>query len=444
MSRGARRRALAGRRASAWLCAATLGCSSARDQPTPPTRDLGVARPSPEAASTLHLTASADIAGSPPPEIPAPTEPVPPPLRPADGPYAHFFTALRGLEQQRRLEHVRIAWLGDSHGAADFWSGALRSALQRRFGNGGLGFIHVGYSGYRHDGAHLEVDGKWQMHPRKPATTAPTDDQIFGLGGILFSPEKGPVRAQLTVTEAAPATRLSWDLCFRLTTPADQLLLSLTGGQSTTLKPLAGEPLGGMGHVQLESWGAGTLSVTPSGAPELCGVIVETDPTVKPGVVLDTLGINGARLATPLAWSELPWAAELARRSPALVVLEYGTNESGDLTVAPALYGKHMAELMTRIRRAQPDVDCLVLAPTDRKRTAERTPLVRDALRDAAGTLGCAFWDTYEKMGGRGSIEAWRAERPPRAMRDGVHLSIRGYRDLGGQLAEDILQRYRP
>ena len=41
---------------------------------------------------------------------------------------------LRELERKQRASHVRIVWLGDSHGAADFWSGAVRTALQERFG----------------------------------------------------------------------------------------------------------------------------------------------------------------------------------------------------------------------------------------------------------------------------------------------------------------------
>src|SRR6185436_457947 len=50
------------------------------------------------------------------------------------------------------------------------------------------------------------------------------------------------------------------------------------------------------------------------GAPELCGVVIEAEPKTQPGVGLDTLGINGARLTTPLAWNEASWTSELARR----------------------------------------------------------------------------------------------------------------------------------
>jgi len=54
------------------------------------------------------------------------------------------------------------------------------------------------------------------------------------------------------------------------------------------------------------------------------------------------------------------------------------------------------------------------------------------------------FWDTYAVMGGKGSILSWRAESPPRAGSDGVHLAARGYRELGQKLAADLMAGYRP
>jgi lysophospholipase L1-like esterase len=442
-ARPASRGAPAAWRATALFCAAALGCSSARDQTTATPRDAGSALPStaPEAPGSARILEDGAAKTAAAATLPAPERLL---LREADAPYANFFAALRALEQRQRKDHVRVVWLGDSHGAADFWSGALRAALQRRFGDGGHGFVHLGYRAYRHDRVTTSVDGKWRMTPRQPAARVLTGDGIFGLGGIRFSPEGGPARAQLQVADEAPLRRLVWDLCFRLNAPTDELAVTLTGGQGAVLKAGADNPVGELQHAKLTSEGPATLRVVASGAPELCGAVIEAEPTAGPGVVIDTLGINGARLATPLSWSSPHWSAELARRSPELVIFEYGTNESGDLTVDPALYGRRLAELVARVRAVVPDSDCLVLAPTDRRDTQERTPLVRDALRRAARELGCGFWDTYETMGGRGAIEAWRKEKPPRAMRDGVHLAARGYRELGGRLAEDLLQRYRP
>lgn len=451
---------------AALLCAAALGCSSA-DRPQPPGLEAGAGRPPPSAAVAPPTTAPGSAApqeeaaaptasAAPSAASPAASADAPAPAgapepaassapRPGDGPYARFFAALRDLEQGKRRDHVRVAWLGDSHTAADFWSGALRTVLQKRFGYAGPGFVHLGFEAYRHDGVKAAVEGKWRMRPKGPSTMTVTGDGVFGLGGILFIPDGGGARAQLSLTEPAFSGRARWDVCYRLSAPHDQLTVSLTGAEPAVVKATPESPPGAIRHLSLLGDAGATLTVSPSGgAPELCGAVIEGDPAVRPGVVVDTLGINGARLGTPLAWSEPSWAAELARRAPSLAVIAYGTNESGDFNADPSTYGRQLTEVLARIRRVQPEVDCLALAPTDRRDTPDRTPLVRDALREAARANGCGFWDTYEAMGGKGSIDAWANEKPPRAARDGVHLTSRGYREIGFKLADEVLKGYRP
>ena len=436
-------------------------CSAAHEHAAPP-----VARGAPNASpldALAQAAASAESAAPPmPPEL-APLAPVAPvaqepaveqePLPPA-APIARgpghevdgFYAALRGLEKHARREHVRLAWLGDSHGASDLWSGPLRDALQSRFGNGGPGFVHLGYKSYRHDGIRPEIRGRWAVSPRGPSTAVRTGDGVFGLGGVLLAGSEDGPRAGLTVTDPTAPPALSWDVCYKLGSPRDEFQLSLTGLPDRVVKAAAGEPLGALHHLLLQTAVVGpTLRALPlGGQPGFCGVIIEADARAQPGVVLDTLGINGARLTTPLAWSEPAWIAELGRRPPSLVILEYGTNESGDHSVKPASYVENLRRVMARVHAASPDCDCVVLAPTDRADTLETTPLVRDALREAAKASSCMFWDTYAVMGGKGSILAWRAESPPRAGADGVHLAARGYRDLGEKLAVDLMAAYRP
>ena len=362
------------------------------------------------------------------------------------GELGRFYAALRELEQKTRKEHVRIEWIGDSHGASDLWSGRLRSALQKRFGDGGPGFVHIGSKQYRHDGIKIGVEGKWASWPKGPSTVLKTGDGIFGLGGILWHPREGGAHASLLVEDTALTGKLIWDLCYKLGSKDDELLVHIGTAAKTLLRVTQPDQIKHLRHLGLTSTGPGaTLNVTPMGGrPELCGVAIETDPSDKPGVVVDTLGINGARLATPLAWDEPSWEAELARRAPSLVILQFGTNESGDRFVNPANYGEHLEKVMARVRKVAPETDCLVVGPTDRADTIERTPLVRDALKEGAAKVGCAFFDTYAAMGGKGSIETWRKEIPPRAAGDGIHLSWRGYYEVGDKLTAALLSGYAP
>lgn len=424
-------------------------CNVGRDR-TPP--------PAPPIVSPLDTLAAAASA-APPIELPtalpsaaAPPAPsasasaLPAGARPPGHELDRFYAALRGLAAHTRKEHVRVAWFGDSHGASDLWSGPLREALQARFGAAGPGFLHLGYKSYRHEGVKVDIRGRWAPRPKGPSTIVHTADGVFGLGGVLLLPSTDGPQAALTLTDTQLPNTLTWDICTKFGSARDEVKLALTGQPEQLLKPAPNEALGKLRHLTLQSTGVKpALKATPlGGQPGFCGVVVETDPATRPGVVLDTLGINGARLATILAWDEAAWVAEASRRKPQLVILEYGTNESGDTVIKAASYVENLKKVMARVRAASPECDCLVLSPTDRADTPDRTPQVRDALKEAAKVSGCGFWDTYDYMGGRGSINAWKAESPPRAAPDGVHLHPRGYRELGEELSKVVLGGYGP
>ncbi len=377
------------------------------------------------------------------------------------GALAHFYSALDGLSNHTRKDHVRILWLGDSHGQADFWSGRLRTLLQKRFGNGGPGFVHIAFKGYRHDGVDVSMKDKWATLPKGPATGQPTADGVFGLGGLLTSTTSTGAEATIEIRDMALPAKLHFDLCYRFMKGSDALRVSLTGNKPMTLSATGKQPAKPpLLHTKLVS-GPPTsaqqaqtkadkvkpkgarLDVAPtSGVPYFCGVVIETDPLESPGVVLDTLGINGARYTTALAWDEEAWLTELARRSPALVIFEYGTNEAGDVGIKVESYADKVAKLVERVRKKKSDTDCAILAPTERADQEERSARIRDILNDAAKANGCFFWDTVEKMGGKGSMRAWRAENPPKGAKDGVHLTVRGYQELGDKLTADLLRKY--
>ena len=144
------------------------------------------------ASATGPSSASASAANKPP----APLH---------SGPLKPLHDALRALQDGTRKRHVRITWLGDSHAQADFWTGYLRETLQQRFGNGGPGFVRIGYKQYRHGGIRTEVKGGWRMRPKRPSTIKPWGDGAFGLGGILHAGFRGARSASVEVTDKALA-----------------------------------------------------------------------------------------------------------------------------------------------------------------------------------------------------------------------------------------------
>lgn len=359
------------------------------------------------------------------------------------GPLTHFFEALRQLAERSRKQHVRVLWLGDSHTAADFLSGAVRSALAERFGDGGPGFVRIGTRPYRHDGLKVVRDGIWNVDPDPPARRSPQDDGVFGLGGTRAVPRGGAsfrVEVSAAVPAAAPARfELSYQLpsgsSFELRLGQQRLLVDRKTAPALTPS--------GISHLALAAPLDSQLLLLPrSGEPRLFGLTIEREGAA--GLVVDTAGIDGARLETPLSWNEASFVAEVTRRAPELVVVAYGTNESFD-KLKVAKYEAQLAALVGRVRAAAPAASCLVLGPTDAPLGAGSVPRVAEVgqvLGRAAARLGCSFVSLQQLMGGEGSFARGMKAKPRLAQPDRLHLTPKGYQELGAALGKLLLDAY--
>jgi hypothetical protein len=69
---------------------------------------------------------------------------------------------------------------------------------------------------------------------------------------------------------------------------------------------------------------------------------------------------------------------------------------------------------------------------------------VRDAQKQAAFRAGCAFWDSYEAMGGRNSIVSWAYATPPLASKDFCHFSADGATLIAELFYRALAQEYNP
>lgn len=356
-----------------------------------------------------------------------------------------FYGALKQLEQHTRTEPVRILWLGDSHIAADFWSDVVRQHLQQRFGVGGPGFVRIGQKFYRHSGARVDRLGSWRVEPHPPSLRSKSDDGVFGEGGARAVAHAGDAHANVAPLADMLRGRTRWTLEYRLPKGAHfrvvlgamvQTVTAATKAEVADESPIA--------HLSFTAEGTEPLELRDTvGEPQFFGVVVES---AEPGgVVVDTLGIDGARAATPLAWDEGQWVAEASFRNPSLVIVAYGTNEAFDAQ-SPDAYVDHYRQLVGRIRRIASHPDCLIIGPPDAADSSgasePRVAEITVVERRAAEELGCAFFSAAAAMGGPGSFGAWMLEKPPLAKSDRVHLTPGGYVRLGEETWKALMSGY--
>jgi len=415
-------------------------CASARQE-----RRAAPPAPAPVAAPVGSPSSTPEAPAAPTASVAE----VPPSVDAAVAPEHHeldrFRAALATLAAKKRKEPVRVLWLGDSHTAADFWTDAVRQPLQKKYGNGGPGYVMVGLAAYRHEGVRVLSEGSWRREPSAPAGSARQLDGIFGLGGQRVLPASQDARAAVMLSKGAVSGGARFTVVYRAKEP-DKLRLSVRNGKSEIVgwKDGSVAPGSTFRRVTLEGDDGAALDIAVAGgAPEILGIFAESR---SPGVVLDTLGINGARAATPLAWDAAAWATEAKARAPSLFVLAYGTNEAAGAWKVTR-YEKSLEDLAKRVQAALPDTDCLIVGPPDmaaagggsRPRVIEHDA----AARAVAGRVGCAYFSSFDAMGGEGSYARWAKETPPLAAGDGVHLRAGGYARLGEKIAEALLSGQR-
>jgi lysophospholipase L1-like esterase len=391
-------------------------------------------------SSQPHSSTAAPSASALPQALPL--EPTPTSTSAAPDPLTTFWTQLRQLTEHQRSDHVRVLWLGDSHTAADFWVHPVRKALGEIAGRGGPGYLQIGLGVYRHGAATVESTGKWAMVPRAPSYfVGPQGDATFGLAGVRTVPKTGASEATVRVAKGALRGRVLWKIIYRLPDAGSRFSVRLDPGETHEVRSGMGTPLdSGLFSLALESEATATLRVGHAqGEPQLFGVIAEGS---EPGLVIDTLGINGARVATTLTWDQAHFVAQVKQRNPALVVLAYGTNEIGD-ALAPWRYAAQYDALLARLRDAVPNVACLILGPPERALADwsgdPREIEIEQVQRQVANQHGCAFFSTIDAMGGPGSLQRWAFASPPLAQKDRVHLTPHGYETLGDALARSLL-----
>lgn len=312
-----------------------------------------------------------------------------------------FWQALEDLAKGKR-SHVRIAHYGDSHLANDGLTNVSRQLLQRRFGNGGHGFVLVAgrTKWYGHKGVTRSASDGWKL---VNFLNGNAKDGAYGYGGVAA--EGGPGESYTLGSSKQPSSRFT--LYYRSLGKA-KVSATLDG------KVLAGLDIGSKpGSDGVEHWTAPdrTHAMTwrvVSGRVRLFGGAMER----ARGLIYDSLGEVGARGTRWTNADQAHMNAVMAQRPVDLLVLNYGGNERGD-AMTEAVYAQRMNNALARLRGGRSPA-CVIIGPSDHG-VRQRGKVISDPnvvkiigwQRTWAAKVGCAFWDSRGFMGGDGSMGKW-------------------------------------
>jgi lysophospholipase L1-like esterase len=413
-----------------------------------------------------------------------------------------FFDQLHQLEADPRRQLVRIIQFGDSHTAADIFTGALRTLLQGKFGDGGTGFSFPGYpfAGYRIHGTRRAQSTGWLA---LGTHLSDIGDGMVGMGGVslstqaagnwvsldaeasalqvqyLIQPNGGSFEIRdndtLIATVSTARSDLPKSAITKPSTPKPAITKSAIAKSDTdpsdgapsdslqsepatpeTIPPDPIPPVA-VASTSIESGTAGQFGAPVEPGPHHFEILTTEDAPVRllglgtenpGGVTYEAAGINGAEASLFLRWNEALQQPLLTAANPALVVLSYGTNEAGDRNWTEESYAAMFHRIIERVRRVAPNASILVVGPPDRALRAGRrawkpfagVDRIVAAQRSVCREMHCAYWDQRSRMGGLGSMRDWVSISW--AQPDHTHFTGEGYTELAGALFSDIVQQY--
>lgn len=363
---------------------------------------------------------------------------------PLDDPHRdldRFYQALHQSEGRGKGAVTRIIHYGDSPTTADMITSDARALLQKQFGDAGHGFCLIAkpWAWYAHRGAEVQGQG-WTVDP---ANQSSIKDGLFGLGGVSFRGGPGAA-AQFRLSTA----HQTFELAFLKQPGGGQLRVYAGDTDLGVVDTSAQSRQSGFAAFPLPAEARRVSIQVMSGPVRLFGAAFTKDSS---GLVYHSLGVNGAYVSVLARFfSETHWREQLQHYRPHLVIVNYGTNESVYPQFVDYASEKELREVVRRLRAAVPETSILIMSPMDRGQrmaggeigTVPAIPRLVAIQRRVAADLHCAFFNTFEAMGGMGTMGRWYAAEPRLVGADFIHPMPGGAKIVGGLLYQGLLDGY--
>jgi lysophospholipase L1-like esterase len=353
-----------------------------------------------------------------------------------------FYRAMAETRKHKLGRALRVSWYGDSVIATDAIPGRLRTRLQGELGDGGPGFVYI-VPPHRfcvHEGITRSSGGGWAAYA---ISTSQLADGLYGVGGSTAETRDGHATLKLVSGSASEI-----ELYYLAQPKGGTATVTGDAGQVVQVATAAEakQPGYAVGRVAA---GTKKLDITTAGKVRLFGVSIEN----ATGAVVDNLGIVSVNVKSFANENAAHFTAELGHRNSDLVMIMIGANEAqwlgpGDKDTKD--YQAHYEQVLAPIRKARPDGACLVVSPTDQAEAIDGKypsrpvmPVLVEAQRKAAHAQGCAFYSTYDWMGGKGSAATWF--RKGYVGSDFQHLSRKGANKMADAVYDSLVtgfQRY--
>jgi len=363
-----------------------------------------------------------------------------------------FFGTLAGGVHAKRA--VRILHYGDSQIEGDRITQYIRQRLQNSFGGIGPGFISLMPLAPTPD-LKQSWSSNWDRYTNFTKVDRRVPHNQFGPGAGFVRYVPFPLqRDSISVSEG-------WCTIKRMTRSAMAAhKIKLYYGNSTYKTSLVIESqgnvlvadslqAGGSFHIFQYELPQGTkeftLRFSGKDSPDVYGLSLEGDG----GLLVDNYGLRGSSGTFFNKIDRRQLKSFYDHFQVKLMILQFGGNtlpymhsrEQADQ------FGRYFSAQIQTLKKLVPDASFLVLGPSDMS-VKEGTEFVthphleslRDAIKKAAFTNQCAFFDVYQSMGGKNSMVSW--VEAGIAAKDYIHFMPNGARKVGSMVYASLIQDY--
>jgi lysophospholipase L1-like esterase len=334
---------------------------------------------------------------------------------------------------------------GDSPTTADLITADARAMLQKQFGDAGSGFVLIArpWAWYGHRGVEMSSSG-WKIDV---AGATELKDGLHGLGAASFRGSAGATARWILKDPNHSSVEIAY-----LAQPEGGSFAMEAKGDADAVELGSADTSGeqGPGYASFDL-PPGSTQITlrvSKGSVRLYGADFRK---AGHGVVYSSLGINGANVTLlSRAMNGAHWAAQLRHYHPNLVVVAFGTNESGYPAFVNGTWAPELKAAVHRIQAAVPEASVLLMSPMDRGErkqsgeigTIEGMPHLVELEAKTAAELGVAFFNTFEAMGGEGTMGKWYNGEPRLVGADFIHPMPAGARIVGELLYNALRDGY--
>ena len=348
----------------------------------------------------------------------------------------HFYDMLLDMPEDRP---VRIAVLGDSFVEGDIFTADLRESLQDAYGGSGVGFVPFSSSVALLRSTVRHTAQGWKTRNVKDKRQAPEDlqDKFFVSGDLSLPQEGASVRMEGVSfrkhLDAAGAARLVF-----INRERTALHVVINDTASRTFTPDSGERVQQIGiEAPVRS-----IEVRLDRPEGFIGYGIELAD--RRGIVVDNFSIRG-NSGLALFGTNFGVNSQIAAILGGydLIVLQYGLNVMSADVMRYDTYADAFVRVVNYMKRCFPGSSILVMGVGDRcmQREGEFVTMpavygMIEAQRRAAERAGVAFWNTFEAMGGEGSMA--RLVEKNWAAKDYTHIGYRGGKFVAGRLIDAL------